>query len=224
VGGILNINKPENMTSSEVVRNIKKILEEKVGHAGTLDPMAKGVLVVLFGSATVYSQRWMDETKTYWGQMKLGIKTDTGDRTGKIIQTSNNEIDPREIPEVFSRMCGEVTQISPAYSSVKWRGIRSYKYARQGIPIPRIPRIVTIHSLDLLSQREDSLDFRVVCSKGTYIRSLVEELGEDLGTLATLSDLVRERVGSFTIQDSLDWNEISRMNREQILSRAVQSG
>lgn len=222
LGGILNIHKPAGLTSFEVVRAVRKLLgEKKVGHCGTLDPMACGVLVVLYGSATRISEKLSAEEKLYRAKMKMGIRTDTGDITGKIIESASvPRLDEDKIKEVFKKFCGRIQQKTPLYSAAKREGKKMYEYARAGIAVSVPERIVEIHSMELLSLETPFLEFRVSCSKGTYVRSLAEDLGKGFGTCATLCELTRERSGSFSIEESIPWEQLLRMSRRALIDRA----
>lgn len=222
-GGLLNINKPAGLTSFQVVKKIRTILKiKRVGHCGTLDPMAQGVLLIVFGSATAFSDELMSGEKVYWGEMRLGIKTDTGDITGKVMETMIPPQAEREtVEKIFRDFVGEIDQVPPMFSAIKKNGMKLYDYARKGIEIVRPPRKVKIHSLDLLGLDPGLIRFRVACSKGTYIRSLVEDIGEVLEVPATLSALTRERSGSFAVEQSLNWNEVLRMRPDELLSKAI---
>jgi tRNA pseudouridine55 synthase len=222
-GGVLNISKPSGLTSFQVVRQVRRILGEKrVGHCGTLDPMASGVLVVVFGSATVLQDQFMAGEKVYRAEMKLGIKTDTGDITGKPLMTCEPpKISTLQIQKAFDKFTGEISQVPPMYSALKRDGKPLYAYARAGVEVHRDPRPVTIHALTLIALRHPVIEFRVVCSKGTYVRTLVEDLGEFLGVPATLSGLVREKVGKFSIDQSLSWEQLAGMGRDELFARSL---
>lgn len=210
--GILNINKPLGWTSSRVVSRIKKIIKnKKVGHCGSLDPRAGGVLLICFGKATRLSSQLMDLKKTYMGIMRLGITTDTGDLDGKITSIKKPvSVDLRKIEAVFRNFTGTITQVPPMYSAVKVRGEELYKKARRGEIIDRPARSVTIYKLDLLAFHNAEIEFRCECSKGTYIRTLVEDIGDSLGYGAVLVSLIREKVGEYSIQNSLSLDQIKR--------------
>jgi tRNA pseudouridine55 synthase len=225
-GGLLVINKPSGLTSFQVVKAARKILrEKKVGHCGTLDPMATGVLLVLFGEATVHSGALMSGTKVYCAEMKLGLKTDTGDITGKILQTGNvPPLTVQSVESAFRSFTGEIEQKPPMYSAVKHKGRKLYDYARDGIEIDRQPRKVTVFSLSLIELQIFLIRFRLECSKGTYVRSLVEDIGDFLGVPATLSGLERERSGQFSIRSSIAWEEFKGMNRRELLNRSLAIG
>ncbi|MBI3012442.1 MAG: tRNA pseudouridine(55) synthase TruB [Elusimicrobia bacterium] len=221
--GLLNIHKPTSLTSFDVIRKVRSILElKRVGHCGTLDPLATGVLLVLFGRATSLASQLVAGEKIYRATMTLGVQTDTGDCTGSIIQrTDSRKFSEVQIRSALKQFEGEIQQTPPIYSAIKWKGRRSYEYARMGIEVPRPPRFVRIDSIDLLNFSESEIELRILCSKGTYIRSLVEEVGTALGTCATVSGLIREKVGHFSLEGSIPWNELLRMDRNQLLYRSI---
>ncbi len=221
-GGLLNVNKPSGIRSFSIIETVRSILQEKkVGHCGTLDPMASGVLLVLFGKATSFSDALMSGEKVYRGEMKLGLKTDTGDITGKVLETAPvPELDSSAIQAAFQKFVGEIKQIPPMYSAVKWKGRKLYQYARAGLPAQRGPRQVTVFSFDLLRHEKETIEFRVACSKGTYVRTLIEDVGVSLGLPATLSSLVREKSGRHSLDASIGWESLCRMDRETLLSRS----
>ena len=183
LNGILNINKPEGITSFDVIRKLKRITGRvKIGHAGTLDPMATGVLPVCIGKATKSIDYIMNESKIYRTVFKLGVSTDTYDREGKVVSTADSSlITLEDINKILPNFRGVIKQIPPMYSALKVQGKRLYEMAREGIEIDRIPREVTIYSLELLSYSHPFLELRICCSKGTYIRSLCRDIGESLG-------------------------------------------
>lgn len=201
VNGILLIDKPEGMTSAGVVRVVKQTLgEEKVGHLGTLDPFASGLLPICLGAGTKIAQFLMVERKAYRGTIRLGVETDTFDRTGMVTQTSPVPlIDDVTLRTLATQFTGEQLQTPPMYSAIKRNGVPLYKLARQGIEVDREPRKVTIEQLTLTSIGEDTLSFALVCSKGTYVRSLAVDLGATLGCGAHLATLQRTEFGPFTI-------------------------
>lgn len=210
--GVININKPKGITSHDVVKRVKRILgAKKVGHGGTLDPEATGVLPILVGKATKISCFLINSDKEYIGIMKLGEETDTLDATGKVISEFSGPLPTEgEIIEAFSRFLGKIPQIPPMYSAKKIRGSPLYVLARRGINVEREAKEVTIYSLDLLKIEPPFVTFRALCSKGTYVRSLVSEIGKALGCGAYLSSLVRTRVGDLRIEDSISIEEISK--------------
>ncbi len=219
--GIIVINKEQGYTSNDVVQIIKKKLNEKVGHTGTLDPMATGVLPILVGKGTKCSKYILNHDKIYTATLKLGIKTDTGDITGNIIKEEKNlkniiEIvsNVQEIKKVLKSFEGEISQIPPMYSAIKVKGKKLYEYARSGQTVEISPRNIKIYNIELINTgkdknnekndlKEDEIIFRVKCSKGTYIRTLCEDIAEKLGTIGTMSKLNREKVGDFSIEDAI---------------------
>lgn len=213
--GILNINKPHGMTSCAVVEYIKKKFfpEERVGHTGTLDPMATGVLLICIGNATKRTPELMEKEKEYEGEMTLGISTDSYDADGKIVQrVSNVSITREDVQRVAEKFRGEVEQVPPMFSALHYNGKRLYKLARQGKSVERNPRKVTIYKFEITGfypARYPKADFRIVCSRGTYIRGLVDEIGKILGCGAYLSKLTRTRIGDFYLSDSLNLDEIA---------------
>jgi len=220
--GVLNINKPAGMTSHDVVALLRRILhEKKVGHTGTLDPDATGVLPVCLGKATKIIQFLQDDEKCYEGTITLGIETDTLDAGGRILGISHNmRVEPDDIKRVFNSFIGEIDQIPPMVSAIKIQGERLYNIARQGKTIERTPRKVRIYDLELLKIYEESvenvdpsslftrIDFRVRCSRGTYVRVLAADIGKALGCGAHLAMLVRTKSGAFKLEDSIRLDEI----------------
>ena len=221
-GGLLNINKSAGFSSFQAVKIIRDILKvKKAGHCGTLDPMATGVLLVLFGKATTFSEIYMNSDKVYQAQARLGIKTDTGDVTGKVEEErAVPEITEEKINAAFAEYIGEIDQVTPIYSASKRQGRPLYKYARAGIAFTPPIRRVTITSIQLLNFDQDYVRFRVHCSRGTYIRRLAEDLGSSLGTLATLSELLREQSGPFCVADSLNLRDAMNLNKDALLKHA----
>ena len=211
--GILNINKPEGLTSFDVVARLRKILNIKqIGHAGTLDPMAKGVLPVCVGSAARLIE-YFESGKTYRASMILGVTTDTYDLEGKEILRQKANLDRSKLLSVCEKYIGEIIQTPPMHSAVHYKGKRLYEYARQNIKIDDIPeRKVMINSLEIKSVDENSPNpvvvFDVDCSGGTYIRSLINDIGNDLGCGAVMSELTRLRSGAFYIEESLSLEEV----------------
>ncbi|WP_028399024.1 tRNA pseudouridine(55) synthase TruB [Ectobacillus panaciterrae] len=215
--GVLLLNKPKGMTSHDCVFKIRKILKEKrVGHTGTLDPDVTGVLPICVGRATKIAQFLTSETKTYEGQVTIGFSTTTEDASGDIVerQEVNRTILRNEIEDVLKSLTGTIEQMPPMYSAVKVNGKKLYEYARQGIEVERPVRTITIHEFELLDDRETfhgsplSFRFRVMCSKGTYVRTLAVMIGERLGFPAHMSDLIRTASGQFTIQDCITFEQI----------------
>ena len=202
---ILNIYKPIGPTSFSVVKSIKSITyEKKVGHGGTLDPFADGVLIIATGKDTKSLANVASEKKTYIASLKLGTKTDTLDIEGKITENCNiPKINREKITTVFNTFLGWSNQIPPMYSAKRINGQRLYKLARKNIEIKRNPNKVYIESLSLISFDKSIIRFKVSCSKGTYIRVLGSDIAERLGTVGHLSRLTRTRIGNFCIGNSL---------------------
>jgi tRNA pseudouridine55 synthase len=200
--GILNIDKPVGWTSHDVVARVRRLAgQRRVGHAGTLDPLASGVLAVLLGRATRLADFIQAGRKTYIADVRLGIATDTDDAEGSVISTQASVI-PADLEPVLARFRGEVLQTPPQYSAVKVAGQRAYAVARRGGELDLQPRPVTIHALDVLEVGPDTLTLEVTCSKGTYIRALARDVAQALGTVGHLTRLVRTRVGPFRIADA----------------------
>ena len=230
--GIINVNKEAGMTSFGVLRALKRILhEKKMGHAGTLDPMAEGVLLVCVGKATKLVERLMSEVKVYRAEMLLGVETDTEDSTGKLLSEEERTVTEEEVLSAFQALLGKREQIPPMYSAKKVDGKRLYSMAREGIVIERKPSQIEIFSIELLSmtapesvaalscrEKHQRITFRVKCSKGTYIRTLCTEIGEKLGTKACMSALFREEVGEFQFKESKTLSEIEKDMKKGDLS------
>lgn len=218
-GEILNINKPEGWTSFDVVKKVRnQIKPAKVGHAGTLDPFATGVLLVCTGKATKRVQELMELQKEYVATVELGKTTDTFDVTGTVL----SEADPAgitmdDVRRVQARFEGQIEQVPPMYSAVKVNGERLYNLARRGEEVPRKARKVYIYKLDLLDFAVPYLQFKIVCSKGTYIRALADEMGKELGTGAYLKTLCRTRIGPYRLEDAYSLSDFI----EQLQTSAV---
>ena len=216
--GIIIINKPKNLTSHDIVYKVKKIVNEKVGHTGTLDPMATGVLPLLIGKGTLCSKYLINHDKTYEVQLTLGIKTDTADSEGAIIEEKNisQEVFKKErIEEVLKTFLGKQEKIPPMYSAIKVKGKKLYEYARKGQKVEIQPRKIEIYEINLLkvSQQKRQIEFKVSCSKGTYIRSLCEDIAEKMGTVGYMSALNRTRVGNFSIEQAV---LLEQLKKEEI--------
>ena len=216
--GILNINKKKGISSAKCVSLVRKALnQKKVGHTGTLDLEASGVLPIVVGKATRVSDYMMGKDKTYETLIEFGKKTDTLDAAGEIIAKSDKQITRSDLEEVLKNYEGEITQIPPMYSALKVNGKKLYDLAREGIEIERKKRRVTIYDIELLDFNFPYAKLKVTCSKGTYIRTLVDDIGEELGTFAFVKDLCRVRVGDFRIEDSIDSDEILEMDKENLI-------
>ncbi len=212
IHGVLNLNKPSKLTSRQAVDCVKRILNvKKAGHGGTLDPDATGVLLICLGDGTKLFEALQVGTKEYEGTLILGITTDTLDANGQIIKTADaSQITPDQIRSVCQQFVGEIEQIPPMFSAVKHKGKPLYKLARRGIEVERRSRRVFIESIELLSCNIPEVCFRVVCSKGTYIRVLAADIGAALGCGAHLSELTRTRSGVFKIEGAHTFDSLKR--------------
>ena len=204
VNGSLLINKEIGLTSRQEVNNVsRKLGQKKAGHIGTLDPFADGLLVVLLGSSTKIAPFLEVMDKTYLATLKLGNKTNTGDLTGEVVESKEiPELSKTKICGIFQGFLGKTTQIPPIFSALKVNGQAMYKYARKGIEIERKPREITIYKLDLVSFEKDEITFIAKVSKGTYIRTLGEDIAEQLGTVGHLIKLTRLEVGPYSLKDA----------------------
>lgn len=202
---IITIDKPMDWTSFDVVRKIKYTTRiKKVGHAGTLDPFATGVLIVLTGKNTKRQNEFMDMPKTYDAEILLGDRTDTGDRTGTITESATvPELSEALIQSALAQFQGEIEQIPPMYSAKKVDGQKLYKLARKGRVVERKPSIIEIYGIELLSWSSNQLNISVNCGRGTYIRVLAEDIAEKMGTLAHVKELKRTAIGDYRIEDAL---------------------
>ena len=201
---IYNIYKPKNLSSFSIVKKVKKITKEKVGHSGTLDPFADGVLVLGVGKSTKKLSNIIQFDKTYEGIIKLGEKTDSMDLTGNIVEEKEVcEITEQSLIDCENKFLGQLLQRTPMYSARKINGVRLYKLARKNIEIKTNPKLITIKSLKIDSLDENTLKITVDCSSGTYIRVLAEEIAEYLGTLGHLISLTRLSVGEYKLDESV---------------------
>ncbi len=219
--GILVVDKPKGLTSHDIVDLVRKRFGiKKAGHAGTLDPMATGVLVLLLGAHTRLSGKLMSDDKDYDAAMLLGVRSDTGDAWGRLEDTGNRlEYTRKEIEDVFNRFRGEIEQRPPMYSSVKVNGRKLYELARKGISIDVKPRKVIIKRMEILKQEIPNITFSLTCSKGTYVRQLCVDIGDALGCGAHLSGLRRTRSGRFSILEAVDMAGLERMDIRELESR-----
>lgn len=205
--GVYLVDKPEGPSSFRMVQLVRRALSiKKVGHAGTLDPFASGLLVICVGrSSTRHISRLMEGEKEYEATMVLGVETDTQDREGNVIATRPvGDLQRDIVGTCLARFVGELEQVPPAFSALKHKGKPLYHYARKGIEIPREPRRISIRSIELIEHAGDTLRIRVICSKGTYIRTLASDIGHLLGCGAHLVALRRLRSGDFSVDDALD--------------------
>ena len=224
--GIINVYKEKGFTSHDVVAKLRGILHiKKIGHTGTLDPDAVGVLPVCIGKGTKLCDMITDTDKTYEAVMLLGISTDTQDISGNVLSKKDVAVDEKTLIETIDSFVGEYKQIPPMYSAIKVNGRKLYQLAREGIEIERRPRDVYIRSIHIndmnLQDDEPSVTMTVSCSKGTYIRTLCHDIGEKLGCGACMKSLSRTRVGRFYIDDSYTINQIAALNLKGELSSIV---
>uniref|UniRef100_A0A7V3ZZH7 tRNA pseudouridine synthase B n=1 Tax=candidate division WOR-3 bacterium TaxID=2052148 RepID=A0A7V3ZZH7_UNCW3 len=211
--GFLNIYKEKGPTSYDVIRALKKILKiKRIGHAGNLDPLGEGVLVVGVGKATRFLEFIMNETKEYRVKVKFGILTTTLDSEGEVIQEMPVPIlEEGNIREVLTQFQGEIEQIPPSFSAIKFEGKRLYEYAREGIFLVPKPRRVKINRIDLLDVGKDYIIIDVECSSGTYMRSLARDIAQKLGTVGIVQDLIRLRVGDYRIEKAVRVDEATKV-------------
>lgn len=216
--GIIIINKPKGITSRDVVNETCKILKtKKVGHTGTLDPLATGVLALCIGKATKLVEVLTSSDKEYIATVKLGVLTDTLDTDGKVLKMEETLINKNELLNVLNSFVGMYNQEVPIYSAVKINGKKLYEYARNNEKVVLPKRVVRISNIELLSFSKEEYSFKVMVSKGTYIRSLIKDINDKLGIIGVMSDLVRTRQGRFTIKDSNTLEDI-KDNNYKILS------
>jgi tRNA pseudouridine55 synthase len=213
--GILIIDKPAGMTSHDVVQRVRRATKiRQVGHAGTLDPMATGVLVVCLGQATRVSEYLLGHDKAYRATIRLGVETNTYDADGEVIATHDVKVNRAEVERALARFVGEIQQVPPMYSAIKRDGQKLYELARQGIEIDRLARSVIVHSIELLGYQAPDATIAVRCSAGTYIRSIAHDLGTALGTGGQLIDLRRTAAGPFTINQASPLGDFEMAARE----------
>lgn len=216
LSGILVLDKPQGLTSTEALERAKRLLRvKKAGHGGTLDPIATGVLPLFLNEATKVAQIFLEGDKAYEGKFQLGFTTDTYDITGEILARYEvKEITLEKLKKVAEKFVGELEQIPPPYSASKFRGRPLYKYARDGLIIPKEPKKVKIYQFDILSFDGESATFYLRCSKGTYVRSLIHQLGEDLGCGAVLTSLRRIQKSIFTLKEAITLEELEKIVKE----------
>lgn len=224
IDGVINVYKEAGYTSFDVVAKLRGILKQKkIGHTGTLDPMAEGVLMVCLGKGTKLVDMITSGTKEYEASMRLGLTTDTEDITGNILTNSvvDSKVNDDLVLQVINGFVGRYNQIPPMYSAIKKDGKKLYEYARSGIEIEREPRPVEIFSIDDIRINIPDISFKVHCSKGTYIRSLCRDIGEKLGCGGTLTGLTRSEVHGFYLKDSLKLSDIERLRDENKLEEYI---
>jgi tRNA pseudouridine55 synthase len=223
--GILIVNKPQGMTSHDVVDVVRRLYgTRKVGHAGTLDPMATGVLIMMIGKATKASQNLSAEEKEYSGTLTIGARSATGDAWGKLEPSDKaKDFTDEEIRSVFRRFEGEIEQTPPAYSAKKINGVKMYQLARKGETIEAKPQKISIKELTISKISLPEVSFRLTCSKGTYVRQLCVDIGDVLGCGGYLSRLDRTRSGRFAISQANSLEELKTLNSAQLAERLLQS-
>ena len=209
--GILLIDKPADWTSSDVVAKLRGMLQiKRIGHSGTLDPMATGLLVVMVGRATRAMEFAESHNKRYTAKIRFGVRTDTEDITGKVLSQTEAHVDKTRLQEAISHFTGDISQVPPMYSAIKIKGQPLYKIARAGGEVERPPRNITVHSIDILGMYGEDYIMDICCSKGTYIRSLCRDIGEYLGCGACMSSLRRTEAGEFNISQAVSIEDVQK--------------
>lgn len=227
MNGIIIVNKPRGCTSHDIVYKIKKQFNEKVGHTGTLDPMAEGVLPILIGKGTLLSKYLINHDKKYIVKLQLGIKTDTADSEGKMIeehQVDTELLNEENIVKILKSFIGKQEQIPPIYSAIKINGKKLYEYARKGQEVELKPRQIEIYDVNLIkySVEEKQIEFEVFCGKGTYIRSLCEDIAKKFDTVGYMKELKRTQVGDFKIDDSITIDDLEKnINNEEFINNRI---
>ncbi|WP_394335879.1 tRNA pseudouridine(55) synthase TruB [Burkholderia savannae] len=214
--GVLLLDKPVGLSSNDALMRAKRLyLAKKAGHTGTLDPLASGLLPLCFGEATKFSQDLLDADKTYEATMRLGVRTTTGDAEGDVLDTRDVTCDEAAVVAALARFVGDIVQVPPMYSALKRDGKPLYEYARAGQTVEREGRAVTIRSLECLSCALPDVTFRVTCSKGTYVRTLAEDIGEALGCGAHLTMLRRTGVGSLSLEHAVTLDALDAATQDE---------
>jgi len=212
VDGVLLLDKPAGPSSNAVLQQSKRLLgAARAGHTGTLDPLACGLLVISVGEATKFSAELLDADKAYRARLKLGERTETGDAEGAVVSRSEVKVEREQFLRAIERFRGEIEQVPPMYAAIKHEGRPLYAYARGGEEVPRKPRRVVIHRLDLEELRGDVAALQIGCSKGTYVRALAEDIGNALGCGAHLISLERTAVGPFGLGDAIGLDDLSAL-------------
>ena len=211
ISGIVVLDKANGLSSNAALQEVKRLYEaNKAGHAGSLDPLATGVLPVCLGEATKVSQFLLDSDKCYRARIKLGIRTDTGDSEGSIIERNAGiSVSRKAIERALTKFKGEIEQVPPMHSAIKMNGVPLYKLARKGIAVEREPRLVTLYQVCLVEFVNSELELEISCSKGTYIRTIADDLGQELGCGAHVIELRRTQAGVFTEKDSISSEELA---------------
>ena len=215
MNGIVLVDKPQGWTSHDVVAKLRGVYGlKRIGHSGTLDPMATGLLAVFLGRATKAVEYSEAAEKEYIAHLRLGIETDTQDTTGAVLKTTGQIPDRAALEAVLPRFRGEISQLPPMYSAIKVNGKKLYEIARRGGEVERQPRRITIHSLDLIGEESGDYILRVRCSKGTYVRTLCHDIGAALGCGGAMSALRRTRIGLYDVKDAHTMEELTSVTRE----------
>ncbi len=213
MNSVILVNKDKGKTSRDIVNNLTKVFNTKrIGHTGTLDPIAQGVLVICINKYTKLVNSLMSLDKQYIGTITLGVKTDTFDITGKVLEQKDVSVSKEDIEKVFSSLIGKYEQVVPIYSAKKVNGKKLYEYARNGEEVKLPTNEVDIYNLELISYEKNKIVFKCNCSKGTYIRSLIQTICDKLNVIGTMSDLVRTKQGNFDISDSYTVEDIANGN------------
>ena len=225
MNGVLLINKPKDYTSRDVVNKLTKLLNtKKIGHTGTLDPLATGVLVICIGKSTKLCDLLTSKYKEYIATIKLGIKTDTLDTMGTVLEEREVPLyTEKEIINVLNSFLGKSIQETPIYSAVKVNGRKLYEYAREGKSVELPKREIDIKSIELLSYKDNEIVFRTTVSKGTYIRALINDISLKLNTIGTMSNLIRTKQGEFTLEDCYNLEDVETNNYQLLTNEEVLS-
>lgn len=219
--GVLVVDKEKGMTSHDVVDRVRRRFKiKKVGHAGTLDPNATGVLLLLLGKATKLFAAFQGQDREYEAVMKLGEKTDSGDRDGKAVQTKEVRVSETDVKKAMESFLGEIEQLPPMFSAKKVNGKKLYELARRGLEVERRPKKVVIKELKIKCVDPPFVSFSVVCTTGTYVRQLASDIGDALGCGAHLAELRRTRSGAFDLSKAAPLDAFLKMDRETVFSRA----
>lgn len=218
VNGVILLDKPQGMTSNKALQEVKHLFfAAKAGHTGALDPLATGMLPICFGEATKFSQFLLDSDKGYRVIGKLGVRTDSSDSTGEVVETKPVDVSRKQLLNALEAFKGDIKQVPSMFSALKHQGKPLYTYARQGIEIEREPRDISIYHLELLRFENDEVELEIECSKGTYIRTIIDDLGQALGCGAHVTMLHRTFVADYPVEDVISLDQL-KADREQGLS------
>jgi len=223
IDGVLLVDKAQGMTSHDVVAISRRSLNtKKIGHCGTLDPLATGLLIITIGRGTKIQDLLMSEDKEYVGTMRLGETTDSQDADGEVVETKPlPDLGPSQIEAAFNKFKGDFYQTPPMVSAIKKDGVPLYKLARQGKQVEREPRFVRVYASEIQEVRLPEIDFRVVCSKGFYVRTYAHDIGQELGCGAHLRALRRTKSGRFSVDGAVTVEELKTLPREELIARAL---